>query len=540
MTKEKPWWKRTPEAAPDAPRAVRPADDEPEAEPASDDAEDSGDGDDDDDDEDEDEDENDDDGDAGDAGDARSSQPQPVAAGAAPRDLADGESVTMQGSGAQPYVLRNVGGVYSCSCPAWRNQGAAIERRTCKHLRALRGDLAETARIGVQAATTARASAPANAGQAPPILLAHPWDQIADLTGWWMSEKLDGVRAYWNGLQFISRLGNAFYAPDWFAAQLPDTPLDGELWAGRKLFQRAVSIARRQDRGEAWRELTYVVFDAPAQAGSFEDRLEHVRAYMEGHKPPHARWHPHERCSGVDHIRAELARVESLGGEGLMMRQPGSRYEVGRSWTLRKVKTFHDAEAKVIAYERGAGRHAGRLGSLQCQMPNGNVFNVGTGLSDDERNNPPPIGSVITYRYQELSNDGIPRFPSYVGVRHDVAWPPPATDAASTPARAVATPTSTPATPRSASAPRSAPTPAPAAPAAPAAVIAGSSATRQFTRGDATWSITLDGRAVKLRDQQPDSPISETTRHNASPAAAWRDADRLIAEKLRDGYIEVV
>ena len=63
-------------------------------------------------------------------------------------DLNDGESVEMKGSGAKPYVLKNVGGVYSCTCPAWRNQSVAIERRTCKHLRKLRGDAAEEARVG--------------------------------------------------------------------------------------------------------------------------------------------------------------------------------------------------------------------------------------------------------------------------------------------------------------------------------------------------------------------------------------------------------
>ena len=409
-------------------------------------------------------------------------------------DLADGESTTVAGSGAQPYVLKNVGGVYSCTCPAWRNQGAAIEKRTCKHLRALRGDLAETARIGVEAAaSTPRAAVD---GTAPPILLAHPWDHSTDLNGWWMSEKLDGVRAYWDGAKFISRLGNAFAAPEWFAAKLPEVPLDGELWAGRKKFQRAVSIARRQDRSNDWRELTYVVFDAPAVDGPFEDRLAFVRAHMESEKPPHARWHPHERCDGIAHLRAELARVESLGGEGLMMRQPGSRYEIGRSWTLRKVKTFHDAEARVIAHVRGAGKHQGRLGSLQCQMPDGTVFNVGTGLSDAERNEPPPVGSIITYRYQELSNDGVPRFPSYVGVRDDVAWPPEAS-----------------------------PPPVRAPEAAPG---------RRFAKADDTWSIELDGRAVKIHH------AGETVaREHATPVAAWRDADRWIAEKLRDGYTEI-
>src|SRR3954463_15983215 len=115
-------------------------------------------------------------------------------------DLSDGESVEMKGSGAKPYVLKNTGGVYSCSCPAWRNQSIAIERRTCKHLRKLRGDAAEAARVGTPAAAPGPATegegAPTKAG--PPLLLAERWDNAQDLAGWWVSEKLDGVRAYWD------------------------------------------------------------------------------------------------------------------------------------------------------------------------------------------------------------------------------------------------------------------------------------------------------------------------------------------------------
>src|SRR5436190_15208686 len=110
-------------------------------------------------------------------------------------DLNDGESVEMKGSGAKPYVLKNVGGVYSCTCPAWRNQSLAIEKRTCKHLRKLRGDEAEQARIGSDAAAPAKQSKEEVAG--PPLLLAERWDGALNLAGWWMSEKLDGVRAYW-------------------------------------------------------------------------------------------------------------------------------------------------------------------------------------------------------------------------------------------------------------------------------------------------------------------------------------------------------
>src|SRR5216117_348285 len=177
-------------------------------------------------------------------------------------DLNDGESVEMQGSGRTPYVLKNTGGVYSCSCPAWRNQSVTIERRTCKHLRKLRGDAAEEARIG--GALPSKPVTEASSTDTPPLLLAERWESDVDLTGWWMSEKLDGVRAYWDGKQFLSRLGTVYHAPEWFLEGLPDVPLDGGLWCGRKKFQRCVSIARRQDKGDGWRELTYVVFDAPA------------------------------------------------------------------------------------------------------------------------------------------------------------------------------------------------------------------------------------------------------------------------------------
>src|ERR1700676_285863 len=106
-------------------------------------------------------------------------------------DLQDGESIEMQGSGAKPYTLKNVGGVYSCSCPAWRNQSTGIERRTCKHLRKLRGDAAEEARLGNALPVKPREAA--GDAQAPPLLLAETWDCVTDPAGWWLSEKLDGV-----------------------------------------------------------------------------------------------------------------------------------------------------------------------------------------------------------------------------------------------------------------------------------------------------------------------------------------------------------
>ena len=338
-------------------------------------------------------------------------------------DLEDGESIEVQGSGSARYVLKNVGEVYSCTCPAWRNQSLGIEKRTCKHLKALRGEPAELARIGAAAGTSAVAAA-SKMPDGPPLLLANPWDNDQDLKGWWMSEKLDGVRAYWDGKAFLSRLGNQYPAPDWFTAGLPATPLDGELWGGRKRFQRTISVVRRQDKSDHWKEISFVVFDAPAMDAPFEERLAFCRAVIEERKLEYTKFLEHQRCTGLDHLRAELKRVEELGGEGLMMRKPGSRYEVGRSSSLLKVKSFFDAEARVVEHLAGEGRHKGRLGALLVELADGTRFSVGTGFSDAERRSPPAPGAIITFRYQELSEAGVPRFPSYVGVRDDVRWPP--------------------------------------------------------------------------------------------------------------------
>jgi DNA ligase 1 len=296
-------------------------------------------------------------------------------------------------------------------------------------------------------------------------------------------------------------------------------PLDGELWLGRGQFQGAVSIARRQDRSENWRELRYLIFDAPTQAVLFEERLAFVADLVKRAAPPFASALPHERCLGLDHLRGELARVEALGGEGLMLRQPRSKYEVGRSTTLLKVKTFHDAEARVVGHQAGAGRHKGRLGALLVQLSDGTPFAVGTGFSDAERDNPPPIGSIICFRYQEFTDAGVPRFPSYIGVRHDVAF---------VPAKA------TPAVPK----------------AAPAAVIVTTSAApppsttgkRYFecVEGSASkfWEVSVSGADLTTRWGKLGTTGQTKTKTFADASKAQAEADKLIASKVEGGYVE--
>ncbi|KAF9158712.1 hypothetical protein DFQ26_007311 [Actinomortierella ambigua] len=270
------------------------------------------------------------------------------------------------------------------------------------------------------------------------VMLAQSWSEDDDPTGYWMAEKLDGVRAYFDGKDFYSRAGNKFTVPDWFSEHLPkDQPLDGELWLGRGQFQNCISIVKNQkaQRADEWKEITYLVFDAPKLNLVYEKRLEHLRTIMPLYGkdsldtsslntkiPPFARLVPVQRCHSKAHLLKELENVQNLGGEGIMLRSPRSRYEFKRSKTLLKVKSFFDEEAIVVSHNRGTGKHSHRMGCLNVKTPDGRTFSVGTGFTDAQREKPPKIGSVITYKFQELSTRLTPRFPSFVGERIDIRW----------------------------------------------------------------------------------------------------------------------
>ncbi|RDB20051.1 DNA ligase [Hypsizygus marmoreus] len=255
----------------------------------------------------------------------------------------------------------------------------------------------------------------------PELLLANKWDIETgpDPVGWWISEKLDGVRTYYDGKQMISRLGNPFTPPDWFLEKLPkDVTLDGELFGGRGEFQSTVSIVKTINSPH-WKDITFQIFDIPSRGHeSFEDRITFLKNLFGpggSHASELVQIVEHELATSRTHVLDKLKEIETLGGEGLMLRKPASLYEGRRSATLLKIKTFYDAEAIVTGYVPGKGRNKGVTGALKCKMESGKTFNVGTGLSDKLRRNPPKIGAIITYRFQDLTKDGVPRFPSYIG-----------------------------------------------------------------------------------------------------------------------------
>ena len=86
------------------------------------------------------------------------------------------------------------------------------------------------------------------------------------MTGWFLSEKLDGVRCYWSGKQLFLRSGEVIQTPDFFKRDLPNNPLDGELYLGKQSYQMMKQIVLNQGsfvNDQLWKKVRFVVFDAP-------------------------------------------------------------------------------------------------------------------------------------------------------------------------------------------------------------------------------------------------------------------------------------
>jgi DNA ligase 1 len=262
---------------------------------------------------------------------------------------------------------------------------------------------------------------PAYAADAPTLLLANVYRPGMPLADYWVSEKYDGVRGYWDGRTLRTRGGETVAAPAWFTAGWPDTPMDGELWAGRGRFSQAQSTTRTQvPDNAAWRSIRFMVFDLPQHGGSFDERLPVLNALVQRIDQPWVQAVPQKRVASDAALQALLQRTVRAGGEGLMLHRGASLYRSGRSDDLIKVKTHEDTEARVVAHLPGKGKHTGRLGALLVEMPGGQRFKLGAGFSDAQRIDPPPVGSWVTYRFRGTHDGGLPRFASFVRVRDDL------------------------------------------------------------------------------------------------------------------------
>ena len=262
------------------------------------------------------------------------------------------------------------------------------------------------------------ANALANENAIPELLLAETYKKQIDISQYLVSEKLDGVRAYWNGKHLLSRQGNRFYAPVWFTKNFPKQALDGELWMARNHFQQTVSAVRKhQPIDQEWQKISYQLFELPNAKGTFQQRVEAMKQLVKHLAIPHLQVIKQYHLQTTDELSEKLDSVVAQGAEGLMLHRANARYLTGRSHALLKVKQYQDAEARVIQHLAGKGKFTHLLGSIVVEDQNGLQFKIGTGFSLQQRKHPPTIGSIITYKYFGKTRKGLPRFASFLHLR---------------------------------------------------------------------------------------------------------------------------
>ena len=254
---------------------------------------------------------------------------------------------------------------------------------------------------------------------APALLLATESPSDADPAGFLVSEKYDGVRAFWDGRTLRFRSGRRVPAPAWFLARLPGVALDGELWLGCGRFEALSGMVRKAVPVDAeWQQIRYMVFELPGAPGSFAERTETIRRLVDAARWPALAAVEQTVVADRAALRERLDSVVRAGGEGLMLHRADAAYVGGRSDVLRKLKPLDDAEADVVGHVAGRGKFVGQLGALRVRGHDGREFLVGTGFADADRVAPPPLGARITYTHRGFTRTGLPRFASFLRVHH--------------------------------------------------------------------------------------------------------------------------
>ncbi len=252
----------------------------------------------------------------------------------------------------------------------------------------------------------------------PPLMLAKNFDSNVTTKHFFISEKYDGVRAYWNGNQLLSRSGRRIFAPSWFTKDFPSVPLDGELWIERGSFEKvSAAIRTKHVKPQDWQTIKYMVFDLPHSQKIFHERVKQLENIVNSLNSNHLKLIEQIEVSSEAQVKNYLTEVIANQGEGVILQHPNNLYTPGRSNGVFKLKPFHDAEAVVIAYLPGKGKYQGMMGAVRVRNKQGQVFKIGSGFSDLQRINPPEIGSQITYRYRGKTINDIPRFATFLRVR---------------------------------------------------------------------------------------------------------------------------
>lgn len=249
-------------------------------------------------------------------------------------------------------------------------------------------------------------------------LIPLPSEQTEGLlrSNYWVSEKLDGIRALWTGKYLLTRKGNQIFAPKWFTDGLPNDTVEGELWAGRGRFPFVQkTVLDRVPNNEAWSEIRFMLFELPNDSGGFKQRYRKLTQVVDTSLSQHVGLVEQAPLSSYNELFSLLEKTEELGGEGLMLQRVG---EFNKSRTKPiKIKKHIDSEGKVIDYKNGKGKYKGLVGALVLQLADGRLISIGSGLSDQMRENPPALGEMVTFRYNGYTSTGLPRFARFLRVR---------------------------------------------------------------------------------------------------------------------------
>lgn len=247
----------------------------------------------------------------------------------------------------------------------------------------------------------------------PDLFLLNTYDNRPVL-GWTMSEKLDGVRGFWDGKQLLTRGGKVLNPPAWFVVHYPPFAIDGELWTQRGDFENIVSIVRTKNAHNRWRQITHHIFEVPHQAGGLLARLAVLQDYLSTHTDAPIKIIKQTPITAQHQVQVALDSIVNNGGEGIVLRNPNTPYQTGRLTSALKVKKYMDTECVVKKILAGKGKYKTKMGSLLCAMASGQLIKIGSGFTDKDRENPPNIGREITFKYYGWTQKGKPRFPVYL------------------------------------------------------------------------------------------------------------------------------
>ncbi len=244
----------------------------------------------------------------------------------------------------------------------------------------------------------------------------------------WVQAKLDGVRCIFRDGVLTSRTGKVFPNMDHITKQLKGCKLvlDGELYSDTLSFQQFVGLVRKTKHNvaevEMLKQVNLWVYDC-VNDETFEDRLLTLQNFFEKKtKLTFVKLLPTGVANNARDLKKWHDHHVAAGKEGLIIRNLAGLYQLaGRSKDLQKYKEFEDAEYKVVNFTDGEGSEEG-LVIWVCETPEGKQFNVrprGTHESRAEiyKSADKFIGQQLTVRFQELTDEGVPRFPIGIAFR---------------------------------------------------------------------------------------------------------------------------